>query len=305
MTNHYDFEGKTVDDAIADGLIKLGLSRDQVDIEVLHKGSRGIFGIGSEPAVVRLVPRSLSMAQDGGDEPASAVSDEAATEGDLSDGSESNADESETVAPATEESAPVESVAEEPVAESVPEIDEADDTSADEAPSDDSADEEYADVDADELVSLSTELLHTMLRLMGFEVQITAEWREAEDEQEEACLMLDVEGENLGPLIGRHGETLANIQYLLRLMINQRIREWRNIVVDVAHYKARRADQLTQLALRMADQVVTTGRALSLEPMPSNERRVVHMALRDHPDVYTQSTGEADRRKVNIFPRHD
>ena len=86
-------------------------------------------------------------------------------------------------------------------------------------------------------------------------------------------------------------------------MVNQRIRQWKNIVVDVEKYKERRVTQLTQLALRMADQVIETGRAVALEPMPANERRIVHLALRDHPTVYTQSSGEEDRRKVHIVPR--
>jgi spoIIIJ-associated protein len=86
-------------------------------------------------------------------------------------------------------------------------------------------------------------------------------------------------------------------------MVNQRIRQWKTIVVDVDQYKERRVSQLTQLAERMADQVIKSGRAVSLEPMPANERRIVHLALRDHPTVYTQSSGEGERRKVHIVTR--
>ena len=107
----------------------------------------------------------------------------------------------------------------------------------------------------------------------------------------------------LGALIGRRGETLENIQYLLRLMVNQKIYKWKNIVVDIEHYKERRVAQLTQLANRMADQVASSGRSISLEPMPANERRIVHMVLRNHPDVYTESYGEGARRKVHILAR--
>lgn len=76
-----------------------------------------------------------------------------------------------------------------------------------------------------------------------------------------------------------------------------------NIVVDVEHYKARRVTQLIQLAERMAEQVARTGRAISLEPMLANERRIVHMTLREHADVYTESYGDGGRRKVHIFAK--
>lgn len=316
MTNQYEFEGKTVDDAIADGLIRLGLSRDQVDVEILHKGNRGIFGIGSEPAVVRLVPHSLSMAQE---PPSATTAPEAEVEASVDSASQPDAPEGDEAPPApkaerVESAEPAEGTSEEdaeqpsgspeadapeaetPVAELTPEeavgVDEEDEFADDE-------------ISRAELTNIATELLDKMINLMGFTVSIEAEWQEPEEEDEDACLLLNVEGDELGPLIGRNGETLANIQYLLRLMINQRIREWRNIVVDIAGYKARRTEKITQLARRMAQQVSDTGRAIALEPMPSNERRVIHMALRDHPDVYTQSTGEADHRKVNIFPRRD
>ncbi|MCB0097741.1 MAG: KH domain-containing protein, partial [Caldilineaceae bacterium] len=159
------------------------------------------------------------------------------------------------------------------------------------------------DVSDDGLLVLSQDLLQQMVSLMGYEADVLASWQEPEPGEQERCLMLDVQGNGLGTLIGRRGETLSNIQFLLRLMINQKTHAWYNIVVDVAGYKQRRAEQLTQLALRIADQVVESGRSASLEPMPSNERRIIHMALRDRADVYTQSSGEGDRRKVHIVPK--
>lgn len=385
MTNQYEFEGKTVDDAIADGLIKLGLSRSQVDIEILQKGNRGIFGIGSEPALVRLVPHAVTMAQDSqhtkpaAEAPPDTTAEDAAEAEDASASLPSHGDQARDTTPspttetssvdvssdtafgsppgesssadrevshaedsnakteseenarsavwqdeniATQEHHAQDAATQEGVGkpglaetsetasygtespervESAPEADAEAGTPA-ENEADDYVDYE---ISRSELTAVATELLDTMIRLMGFTVTIHTEWQEPEDEDEEACLLLNIEGEDLGPLIGRNGETLSNIQYLLRLMINQRIREWRNIVVDIAGYKARRTEKITQLALRMAQQVSNTGRAIALEPMPSNERRVIHMALRDHPDVYTQSTGESERRKVNIFPKHN
>ncbi|MBK8046705.1 MAG: hypothetical protein IPK16_06025 [Anaerolineales bacterium] len=86
-------------------------------------------------------------------------------------------------------------------------------------------------------------------------------------------------------------------------MVNQRTHAWKNIVVDVEHYREHRVEHLTQLALRSAQQVAKSGRALALEPMPPSERRIIHLALRDNPDVYTESSGEGERRKIQILPK--
>ena len=123
------------------------------------------------------------------------------------------------------------------------------------------------------------------------------------DAGQEPPIVLNIEGEDLGVLIGRRGETLAAIQYLTRLMVNHRLRRWTNRVVDVEGYKARREDQLRNLAERMAERVVSSGRAVALEAMPARERRIVHITLRNHPQVTTQSVGEGEQRKVTIIPR--
>jgi spoIIIJ-associated protein len=155
-----------------------------------------------------------------------------------------------------------------------------------------------------ELEQMAVEMLGKMVHLMGFDAQVNAIWHEADQPEGERYLLLDIHGHDLSALIGRRGETLASIQYLVRLMVNQRLKTWKNIVVDVDHYKERRVAQLTQLAHRMADQVIQSGRAVSLEPMPANERRIIHIALRDHAAVYTQSSGEGDRRKVHIVAKN-
>ena len=127
--------------------------------------------------------------------------------------------------------------------------------------------------------------------------------KDGDDEHDKRVLWLEIHGANLSTLIGRRGETLENIQYLLRMMVNQRLHRWNDIVVDVDQYRIRRAEQISQMANRLADQAIGAGRAMSLEPMPANERRIVHMALRDHPHVYTQSSGDGERRKVYIVPK--
>jgi len=307
----YEFTGKTVDEAVAEGLSQLNVVRSDVAVEVLSKGSRGIFGIGSEPARVRI------MLETGGrptDEAPSVTPSSVEQQVDVSPVEESYVaevvEETVTVVETEDSMADVgESGADRTAAES--QIGESGQGSVIDAAGgleDESENEEDADLTAptmsdDELAGVAAEMLGEIVRLMGFEADVVASWQDSDEDGGSPYLRLDIEGEDLGALIGRRGETLASLQYLVRLMVNQRIKQWRNIVVDVERYKERREAQLTQLALRMADQVADSGRAMALEPMAANERRIVHIALRDHPSVYTQSSGEGDHRKVNIVPR--
>lgn len=270
-----EFTGKSVDEAIAEGLARLGLRREQAEIEVLARGSRGIFGLGGEPARVR-ISRRAAPAQTPAPAPSAAPP------------------------PAAEAASPPPAPSVEPLPASSSLAVEVDDEDADDAPP---VRGEAVPVTEDELAAMAVELLEKTVRLMGFEADVRATWHDADADNDDRYLVLDIHGHDLSPLIGRRGETLASLQYLVRLMINQRVKQWKNIVVDVEQYKERRVTQLTQLALRMAEQVAQTGRAVSLEPMPANERRVVHLALRDHPKVYTQSSGEGERRKVHIVAR--
>jgi spoIIIJ-associated protein len=112
-----------------------------------------------------------------------------------------------------------------------------------------------------------------------------------------------VRGAELSKLIGRRGETLAALQYLTRLITSRRIGRRAYLVVDVDGYKARREAMLRRLAFRMAAQAIQRGRTVSMEPMPPHERRIIHLTLKDNPDVLTESVGEGDNRKVTIVPR--
>jgi spoIIIJ-associated protein len=112
--------------------------------------------------------------------------------------------------------------------------------------------------------------------------------------------VLNLEGEDLGVLIGRRGQTLASLQYIVRLIVSEKAKSWISLNIDVAGYKKRRYESLQKLALRLGEQVKTTKRSISLEPMPPDERRMIHLALADSPDVSTHSIDEGDRRKVVI-----
>lgn len=311
-TQTHEFKAKTVDDAVEEGLRALGLARSEVEIEILQKGSRGIFGLGSEPALVRLTPRPVAAANPAPQPPVEVAPPAV----------EAPSTPSHVTPHITAESTPVQAAPALPpdvTPTVVPPVVElsavAEPAAPDAVVATTTTDEEAID---QELMAMATHLLSEMVRLMGFTAEVRASWQDEDDEpvndhdeddDEEGqhragrYLLLDIEGVELGALIGRRGETLENIQYLLRLMVNQKIHKWKNIVVDVEHYKARRVTQLIQLAERMAEQVARTGRAISLEPMPANERRIVHMTLREHPDVYTESYGDGGRRKVHIFAK--
>ncbi len=121
----------------------------------------------------------------------------------------------------------------------------------------------------------------------------------------EETITLHVEGadeEAMGLLIGRRGETLRSLQFLLNLLVSRRVQKWPQIVVDVGNYRQRRQESLEGLARRMAERVRQTGRPIMLEPMAAYERRIVHLALREDKTIYTESTGEGENRKIVIYP---
>lgn len=153
----------------------------------------------------------------------------------------------------------------------------------------------------EEVTLVAKEVLERLLAGMGIEAQVRL--RPTDLSEGPNPIVLDITGENLGILIGRRGETLLALQYITRLIVNRGLHQWAEIIVDVEGYKKRRESSLTQLALRMADRATLLGQAVSLEPMPAHERRIIHLALRDHEKVTTESVGEGDLRKVVIFPR--
>jgi spoIIIJ-associated protein len=148
------------------------------------------------------------------------------------------------------------------------------------------------------------DVLTEILRLMGVRASVeTTLGHELADEGQPPPIVLNITGEDLGILIGRRGDTLRALQYLVRLMVSHRLKHWTNLVVDVESYVVRRRRTLESLAQRMADQAVRSGRTQALEPMPAYERRIIHVTLRKNPDVTTQSVGEGERRKVTIIPK--
>lgn len=115
-------------------------------------------------------------------------------------------------------------------------------------------------------------------------------------------IFLDVLGRDLGMLIGRRGEHLSQLQYLINTLVNRKLGDWTRVIVDVEGYRSRREESLIGLAERVARQVARSGRSIVLEPMPPNERRIIHLTLRSHPDVSTHSSGEGAQRRITVEP---
>jgi spoIIIJ-associated protein len=141
-----------------------------------------------------------------------------------------------------------------------------------------------------------TGILDTLLGLLGVPGKV-------EVLSNELPLALDIKGDDLGILIGRRGQTLASLEYITKLVVVGRLRAWIPLTVDVGGYKKRRRDSLQRLALYLAEQVKSRRRAITMEPMPAAERRIVHLTLADDPDVTTHSIDEGEHRKVVILLR--
>jgi spoIIIJ-associated protein len=234
--------GRDIEEAIAHGLAELGKTRDEVEIEVLSEGSRGLFGLGAEEARVQI----------------------------------------SVIEP---------KVVEEPAKKIRVEVEKEEKVEEPEAPSLEKDFQQTAKRALEELVTR-----------MGIRAQVVIR-RKVDEEEELPTVVLDIVGDDLGILIGRRGETLAALQYITRLMVGRKTRRWHPLVVDVEQYKVRRERSLRRLAKRMAERVSFSQQPVALEAMPAYERRIVHLALRDHPTVTTKSVGEGDQRKVTIIPK--
>lgn len=147
-------------------------------------------------------------------------------------------------------------------------------------------------------VILAKEVLDKLLSLMRIPATIYAN-----ELSPSGAISLDIAGEDLGILIGRRGQTLSSLQYLVYLMVSHQMKARVPVTIDVEGYRERRYEALKSLALRMAERVKDTGQPVTLEPMPASERRVIHLSLQDFPDVMTQSIGDGESRKVVIVKR--
>jgi spoIIIJ-associated protein len=154
----------------------------------------------------------------------------------------------------------------------------------------------------DDIAEKAEEILETLLAMMDVTASVIPRLYVPSSGKAgaDAPIAFDIEGDDLGILIGRRGQTLDSLQYLARIMVAYQTKAWAPIVIDVEGYKQRRSEALQALAWRMAEQVKTKGVPFALEPMSASERRIVHLALADHSEVTTQSTGIGEARRVVI-----
>ena len=283
-----EFRGKTVEAAISVGLATLGLSRDDVEVEVVRPGSRGLLGIGAEDAVVRVTalrsapaepPRTAPKVEPvppSKAEPAPAARQETRQ----APRQESRQSPHQETKQSSKPRQPAQAAATQPAAPAA-----------------------AADARELEAIEVGRDLLAGLLERMNLRamVEIVPQSEaESDEDQDDNTMVLNIVGDDLGVLIGRQSEVLSSLQFITRLMVNQKTHSRTNLIIDVNGYKAKRAESLRKLALRTAEQVMQTGRTMSLEPMPPAERRIIHLALRNHQSVATQSVGEGSRRKVTV-----
>ncbi|NMD38024.1 MAG: protein jag [Christensenellaceae bacterium] len=266
---------KTVEEAIALGLEKLGVCIAEVDIEVLEEGSKGLFGFfGSKMANVKLTLKATQTAQEmldslNIDKTRNAIhsdtkhSKEVAKNNKLAD--EQKVKEAEPIK------------VEEPVVETV--INE---------------DEEETFVVDDEIIKELYNYISQLTKMMGVDVDINITVRDNN------TLYVDMQGDTLGILIGRRGETLDALQYITSLAINKNKEGFIRVLLDSENYRAKREESLVRLANRMANKAVKTGRRVVMEPMNPYERRILHSALQGNEHVTTHSEGEEPRRHLVI-----
>ena len=236
----------SVEEAVQQGLEQLGVSQDAVEIEILDEGNKGLFGLGSREAHVRLTIKT-------------------------------EIPEPETEMPVTPETAPPEESSEAPA---------------------------FAeDTEPDPVLQISRDTVTELLERMRIDASVTAAYIEDADYRGQKPVLVDIRGDDLSILIGRKAETLNALQYIATLIIGKELGHSIPLTVDVEGYRSRREQQLRKLARRIANQVAETNRRQSLEPIPARERRIIHLELRDREDVYTESSGEGDRRKVVVYPK--
>ena len=271
----------SIEEAIADGLEDLGLPEEAVDIEILDIGSQGLFGIGSRHARIRMTVKDADAAP--GAYPVEQPVKQQVQE------EESEVSQEETLQAAQAA------------------VEEAEETASD-APADlletepQPAGEKPAVINEEVVEHVAKVTVEELIEKMGIEAGVEAYHGEPDDERSRAPLMVDISGDDLSILIGPRAETLNALQYITSLIIGKELGRSVPLIVDVEGFRKRRRQALERLAQQMAEQAVNSGRRQVLEPMPANERRIVHITLRSNPNVTTESIGEDPRRKVTIIP---
>lgn len=328
-----EYIAATAEEAINKGLTSLNVTREDVDIEILDNGKKGIFGLGSRQARVRMTIKADSLRASIQKEE---IESHAAPEEPKAEPVPAPAAPAENTAasaqPKAEKPAPTEKPArsEKPARPEKPaapkkvnkpaeqkgarkqEPKQAPDQPKTEKPvrvevniekPAELEDGEGDPVVNEETMQVASNVVRDLLEKMHVKATIQSKIGEAADDVDSRVILIDIQGDDLSFLIGRHSEVLHSLQYITSLIVGREVGHWVPLVIDVQGYRERRERQLRQMATRMAEQVAKTGRRISLEPMSATERRIIHLALRDNSQIMTESIGEEPNRKVVIYPK--
>jgi len=282
-----EIEAPTVEEAVILGLTRLGITRDDASIEVLDEGSKGFLGLGLRDAHVRVARRPA------GEPAAVPTATLPSAEADPAEAApvEEPAVAPESNVPVVEEAPAAAAPVDLPAAEKVVEA-----PSPEPARRAESYMQEDADFDRAEVERVTLEVAE---HLFGdLQLKIKATWREVD----RPTLWLSLRGKDADSMVGSHARTLDAAQYIVRALVRRRVNGRFNLVVDADGYRDRRQKSLENLARKMADKAVRTGRSVRLRPMPASERRVIHVSLRKDARVRTESVGSGRNRAVTVFP---
>ena len=281
--------GKTVDEAVQKALLELGISKEEAEIRVIEEAKTGIFGFGKKDAVVEVAVKAET------EETAEAEAPEAAEVAAVAAAAEIIEEAKE----AAEEVSEMSEVSEKEETEEAEVSEEAED----EELSDDGAkpagrreEREFSQEEQNETAEEAKKFLEGIFRSIG--LTVTMEKMMSRDR-----ILLNLHGEGLGILIGKHGRTLNSLQYLTNLAAGKLYHHRYFVLLDVENYRIRREQTLTTLALRLAEKAKRTGAPVELEPMDPGERRMIHLALQEDDAVTTESEGEGSYRHVVILPK--
>ena len=296
----YEFTARTTEEAISAGLESLGLSISEVKVDIIEEGSKGLFGLfGSRPAKVR-----FTVEEDEADDEVHNLFDGMLDEKEEKKAEKKAEKPAEKKAPKAEKKekpAKEEKKAEEkPAKEETPKAEKpARKPREPKKPVEEKPVEKKEIVPAEQAdratpAGKAQEFLQELTKLMNVPVSV------AVSTDEEGNVHVNMEGDTLGILIGRRGETLDALQYLTSLQVNKGKSDYTRVTLDTENYRAKREEALIRLANRMANRCQKTGRKVSMEPMNPYERRILHSALQDHPAVTTHSEGDEPNRHVVI-----
>lgn len=305
MNRSIEASGKTVKDAIQNGLEQLGCTLDEVETSVIDMGSPGLFGMFGKPAKVRLTVKEDDHSFD--IEMPVFTLEQPAKAGKRGDRKKEKAVKAE--APKAEAAAGSDVKAEEPAEEQPKEKRERKlrakkEKKENREPKAEPVTEAAPMEPAEPFVATPEEELSDTAKsarafLQGLTEKMNVPAEIAVCEKPEQLKML-LSGENMSILIGRRGETLDALQYLTSLNVNRGREDYLRISLDTENYRAKREEALRKLAVRMANRAKKSGRRVALEPMNPNERRILHSALQNDPEVTTHSEGEEPYRRVII-----